>query len=68
MKRDLKSVGQFCSGSPFSQNTVRWWIFQAGENGLGEAGAIVRIGRRVFLDVDRIDQWIEAQQNTRAAA
>lgn len=68
MKRNLKSVEQFCSGSPFSQNTIRWWIFRASENGLAEAGAIVRIGRRVFLDADRVEQWIDAQQQNHSAA
>jgi hypothetical protein len=28
---------------------------------MAEAGAVVRVGRRVFLDVDGFDRWITAQ-------
>lgn len=31
-------------------------------NGLLEAGAIIRIGRRVLIDLDRFDSWVEAQR------
>ncbi|MBK1670018.1 hypothetical protein CKO28_18450 [Rhodovibrio sodomensis] len=28
-------------------------------NGLEEAGAVVRVGRRVLIDLDQLDAWIE---------
>jgi len=34
-------------------------------NGLHEAGAIVRVGRRVLLDPQRFFAWIAAQQKLR---
>lgn len=68
MKRNLQSVAQFCANSPFSENTVRWWIFQADSNGLAAAGAIIRISRRVYLDVDAVDRWLETLNAQRAAA
>ena len=37
-------------------------------NGLWEAGAIVRVGRRVLLDENRFFEWIAAQQRKRSAA
>jgi hypothetical protein len=60
MQRNLKSVAQFAADSPFTEAQVRWWIFNATSNGL--QSAVVRIGRRVYIDVDAFAAWIEAQQ------
>lgn len=70
MQRNLKTVTAFADNGPFTENQVRWWIFQSTNNGLGASGAIVRIGRRVYLDVDRFDAWVESQnrQSAQAAA
>lgn len=62
MKRNLKTVPAFAAGSPFSEGQVRWWIFNEKNNGLSAHGAIVRVGRRVYVDVDGFDSWIESQQ------
>lgn len=68
MERNLKTVAQFAAESPFTAGQVRWWIFNAGNNGLSEVGAVVRIGRRVYLDVGKFDAWIDAQNPQRVAA
>jgi hypothetical protein len=60
--RKLQTIAQFCADTPFSEHTVRWWVFQAGHNGLAEIGAIIRIGRRVYLDSERIEEWINTKQ------
>jgi hypothetical protein len=65
MKRNLKTVAAFCSDSPFTENQVRWWIFNAESNGL--APAIVRIGRRIYIDLDRFDEWIGSHAGKVAA-
>ena len=62
MSRNLQSVAQFSATTPFSTDQLRWWIFNAASNGLGAAGAVIRIGRRVYIDVDAFDSWI-TQQN-----
>jgi len=36
-------------------------------NGLVEAGAIIRIGRRVLLDAPRFRTWVEAQRESVAS-
>lgn len=61
MSRNLQSVAQFSARGPFTQNQLRWWIFQSSTNGLDAAGAILRVQRRVYIDVDRFDKWIESQ-------
>jgi hypothetical protein len=60
--RNLKTVSQFASESGvWSEASLRWMIFQAEANGLSKAGAIVRIGRRVYIDPAGFDRWITAQ-------
>jgi hypothetical protein len=35
-------------------------------NGLGRAGAIVRIGRKVLIDLDRFAAWLESHRTSTA--
>ena len=68
MSRNLSQVAQFSERNPaFSQPSLRWLIFKAKENGLEAAGAIVRLGRRVYLDEDRFFEWLARQQPGAAA-
>jgi len=62
MKRKIKSVASVAEAGPLSENQLRWLIFNARANGLHAHGAIVRIGRRVYIDEDKFDAWIESQQ------
>ncbi|WP_460734155.1 DNA-binding protein [Lysobacter tyrosinilyticus] len=59
MKRDLKSPAQLAAGGPLSIDQIRWLIFRAKDNGLDSA--ICRIGRRVYLDVDAFDAWLQTR-------
>ena len=59
----LMSVKQFCQHHPaFSQGGLRWLLFHRQANGLERA--IVKVGRRVLIDVDQFFCWL-AQQNGR---
>jgi len=44
---------------------LRWQIFKEETNGLKDSGAIVRVGRKVLINVDRYFQWIDSQQELR---
>lgn len=66
MKRNLKTIADFAAGSPMTEPALRWHVFNADSNGLKAHDAIVRIGRRVYIDVDRFDAWIESQQGQAA--
>ena len=68
MTRKLLSIADFAAPGPFTQNQLRWWIFNAGANGLAASGAIVRVQRRVYIDADRFDDWIERQNQHSVAA
>lgn len=62
MNRNLKSVADFAEATPFTEHQLRYWIFQAEQNGLKKAGAVVRVGRRVYIDTEGFERWIAAQQ------
>lgn len=72
--RNLSTVARFSERYPaWTQPAVRGLILNSedrqnsrGEripgNGLAEAGAIVRVGRRVLIDEEKFFEWIAAQQ------
>jgi len=72
----LFTVAQFAAAHPaFTAGALRNLIFKAGtrhstngeipNNGLIEAGAIVRIGRRVLIDEDQFLAWVRQQNGAR---
>ena len=61
MRRNLKTIPEKAAQGPFTEGQLRWFVFQAATNGLAAADAVVRVGRRVYLDDDRFDDWIDAQ-------
>ena len=72
--RDLFTVSQFAERRPaWSEPALRDLILNSADrqnsrgeripgNGLAEAGAIVRVGRRVLIDEQAFFQWIAEQQ------
>ncbi|HZF97638.1 MAG TPA: DNA-binding protein [Pseudoxanthomonas sp.] len=61
MARNLKTVSQFATDSVWSEAQLRWMIFHAATNGLQQSGAVVRCGRRVYLDEAAFDRWLVSQ-------
>jgi len=70
------TVAQFSARNPaFSEPALRNLIFKAGArqssrgevpgNGLVEAGAILRIGRKVLIDEGRFFDWVQQQNGAR---
>jgi hypothetical protein len=45
----------------WTEPSVRWLVFKASENGLEDAGAIVRLGRRIFIDEVKFYSWLREQ-------
>lgn len=78
--RDLRTVKQFADTYPaWTEAALRALILNAAPrqnsrgdpvagNGLAEAGAIVRVGRRVLISESRFFSWVAAQQRTQSAA
>jgi hypothetical protein len=68
MTRNLETVAAFADRGPFTAGQIRWFIFCAEQNGLAKAGAIVRVGRRVYIDTGKFDAWIDGQNPQAVAA
>ena len=68
MTTPLVSIAQLARDSsyPFTEPSLRWLVQNAKSNGLAELGAITRVGRRVYINLDAFDRWLEAQQEVAA--
>ena len=44
----------------FTKSTIRWLIFNEFQNGF--SACIRRIGRKVLIDLDEMENWINKQQ------
>ena len=65
--RDLATINQFAERYPWAKaGGLRWQVFNEQKNGLQEAGAVVRVGRKVLIDVPRYFEWIDKQQGRAA--
>ncbi len=72
-KKRLATVRQVSQAYPvFSASAIRDLIFKAEDrltsrgdvipgNGLAAAGAIVRVGRRVLIDLDAFEDWLDSR-------
>ena len=61
---NLMTVVQFSKNNPaFPIGGLRWQIFHEDKNGLKDAGAIVRVGRKVLIDADRYFDWVYSQNH-----
>ena len=67
----VRDISKTPGYEPFTPSVVRHLIFDAeprvGSGGTiipgnGLASAIIRIGRKVLLDLDRFDDWIESHR------
>ena len=55
---NLRTVKQIAQTNPaFSEASLRWMIFNASKNGFDRV--IVKLGRRVLIDIEAFDRWIE---------
>jgi hypothetical protein len=63
MTRKLQRLAKFVADSngAFTEPQLRWWVHKGSENGLNASGAVIRVGRCVYLDVDAFDSWLASQ-------
>ena len=50
-----------------TEASVRFQVFQAETNGLAKHGAVIRVGRKVLIDVDRYLDWVLSHRSVKAA-
>jgi len=59
----LATVKQIPSLYPaFTQSSLRWLIFNQSTNNFSQC--VRRIGRKVLIDLDQFEQWIDGQGGT----
>jgi len=59
----LRTISQFCEeNDAFTEGGIRWLIFNEDKNGIKEAGAVYRLGRRVYINPEKFLAWIEQRQ------
>jgi len=75
-RRRVATVAQTAAAYPaFTQAALRDLIFKASDrhnsrgdripgNGLSEAGAIIRLGRKVLIDLDAFESWLDSRAST----
>jgi hypothetical protein len=64
--RRLLTVKQLAESSPaFSEASLRWLIFNAKQNGFETV--VLRVGRRVLIDLDRFEEWLSGTQQSESA-
>lgn len=62
---NLLTVSQFVDRNPaFTEGGLRWQIFHEDQNGLKEARAIIRLGRKIMIDSDRFFEWLYSQNQS----
>ena len=63
----LRTVKQVAQLNPaFSESSLRWLIFRS--DFYGFAPCVVRVRRRVLIDVDQFNKWIDTHRSSSAAA
>jgi hypothetical protein len=55
----VKTIPQLYPGV-FSESSIRWLIFNERENGFAQC--VRRLGKKVLIDLDRFETWIDQQQ------
>ena len=63
MNPNLETVRSLAQKYPdvLTEGGLRWQIFNEKNNGLKEAEAIIRVGRKVLIDADRYFAWVYNQ-------
>jgi len=43
----------------FTESSLRWHIHNSANNGMKNMGVLVRVGGRVYIDLDLFPKWLE---------
>lgn len=61
--KKLRTVRQIAESSPaFTEASLRWLIYRSDVNGMDQV--LVRVGRRVLLDTEKFDEWLEGKRQS----
>ena len=63
MQSDIYTVKQIAESIPaLTEGAIRWQLFNRENNGLSQSGAIVRNGRRIFIDLPMYIAWLKGDE------
>lgn len=58
---NLRAVEQMPEEFPYlTKGALRWLLFHRETNGLNMA--VVRVGRRLFIDIEKFSEWLESHR------
>jgi hypothetical protein len=55
----VKRVPSYYPDANLTESSVRWLLFNAKDNGFGRC--VVRLGRKILIDLDKFEEWMDAQ-------
>lgn len=62
----LLTVAEVAARTRIPEGGWRWLLFHRESNGLSASGAVVRVGRKILLDENRVRGWLAARRETPA--
>ncbi len=61
---DIYTVDQIVEKVPAVTNGgLRWMIFNREANGLAESGALLKVGKRRYIDLPKFLDWLRSQKS-----
>jgi hypothetical protein len=61
------TVQQYVAAHPYySMASFRWILFGRHTNGLAKAGAVIKIGKKILIDPERVEAWENDQREVAA--
>lgn len=55
----IKKIPEHYNGA-FTESSIRWLVFNGKTTGFSKC--IRRLGRKILIDLDEFEQWIESQR------
>jgi len=56
---EIHTVQQAANKIPaLTESAIRWHLFNRELNGLSKSGAVIKVGRRVLIDLPKYTEWL----------
>ncbi len=55
----VKNLPSLYPNAGFTESSLKWLLFNAKENGFSHC--VVRMGRKVLIDLSKFEEWLESQ-------
>jgi len=61
------TVQQYVDSHPYHTiGAFRWILFNRASNGLSKSGAVIKLGKKILLDSERVEEWENSQREVAA--